>query len=363
MNTDILTLIRSGKRIVCFGAYKTLKGCCDTHKDLDFITHIYRILDNAVTQFEWEGNILPVHKLDGFVKEHIDLNNIAFLITCNAYTEVLDQLQRVRQLKDVECYIYPLVEQRPLSYEFPKHKNGAVQKIPKKIHYFWFGGNEIPEKNRIWMESWKRYCPDYEIIRWDESNYDYKKNEYMYDAYKHQKWGFVPDYARLDLIYRYGGVYFDTDVEIIRNIDDLLCDDAFCGFESRHYVNIGSGFGAVAGFPLIEVLRDTYEKAAFVSKDGSLNLTTSPQYQTKVLCELGLELNNTMQVIQGMRIYPSDVLSPLCLITHMRNLTDNTHSIHHFSASWFDDIQREKKEEQQKKHAVLADEIEKNNNG
>ena len=93
--------------------------------------------------------------------------------------------------------------------------------IPKKIHYCWFGGNPMPEKDKKCIESWKRYCPDYEIIRWDESNYDVSKNRYMKEAYEEKKWGFVPDYARLDIIYNEGGIYLDTDVELVKNLDDL----------------------------------------------------------------------------------------------------------------------------------------------
>ena len=117
--------------------------------------------------------------------------------------------------------------------------------IPKIIHYCWFGGTEIPEADQKCMASWRKYCPDYTIMRWDESNYDYTKNQYMREAYEAKKWGFVPDFARLDIVYTYGGIYLDTDVEIIRNIDDLLVNSAYMGFESGGAaVNPGLGFGA-----------------------------------------------------------------------------------------------------------------------
>ena len=101
--------------------------------------------------------------------------------------------------------------------------------IPKKIHYCWFGGNPLPELAIRCIESWKKYCPDYEIIRWDESNYDVTKNKYMYQAYENKRWGFVPDYARLDIIYNYGGIYLDTDVELLNSLDDLLDQKCFLG--------------------------------------------------------------------------------------------------------------------------------------
>ena len=125
--------------------------------------------------------------------------------------------------------------------------------IPKIIHYCWFGGNEIPENDKKCIESWKKYCPDYKIIRWDESNYDYKKNSYMREAYEAKKWGFVPDYARLDIIYNYGGIYLDTDVELLKSLDEILDCEGFFGFESENLVNLGLGFGAVKGN---EIIRD-----------------------------------------------------------------------------------------------------------
>ena len=116
--------------------------------------------------------------------------------------------------------------------------------IPKVIHYCWFGGNPIPEKDRRYIEGWKEKCPDYEIIEWNERNYDVSKNKYMAQAYEEKKWGFVSDYARLDLVYQYGGIYFDTDVELLKPLDNLLELEMFCGFESTKYVNFGIGFGA-----------------------------------------------------------------------------------------------------------------------
>ena len=109
--------------------------------------------------------------------------------------------------------------------------------IPKIIHYCWFGGNELPENMRRCMESWKKYCPDYEIRRWDESNYDFNRISYSSEAYQVQKWGFVTDAIRLDVVYRYGGIYLDTDVELLKPLDDLLEHSAFFGFEGGRQVN------------------------------------------------------------------------------------------------------------------------------
>jgi len=206
--------------------------------------------------------------------------------------------------------------------------------IPKKIHYCWFGGNELPEKDKICIESWKKFCPDYEIIRWDESNYDITKNKYMQEAYEKNKLGFVPDYARLDIIYSEGGFYLDTDVELIRSLDDLRDNKAVFGFENDKYVNLGHGFGAEQFNPVVKEIRDDYGDEVFVLKNGELNLTPSPVYTTKVLANIGMNCDNTCQFVGDSVVFPSDYFSPLDFESGVLNKTNNTYSIHWFNMSW-----------------------------
>ena len=124
-------------------------------------------------------------------------------------------------------------------------KEYRKQMIPKKIHYMWLGGKEIPRNLQLCIDSWKKYCPDYEIVQWNESNYDIGKNKYMKMAYENKKYGFVPDYARLDILYNYGGIYMDTDVEVVRSLDDLLYQSAFCGVEKWQTINFGGCSGCL----------------------------------------------------------------------------------------------------------------------
>ena len=213
--------------------------------------------------------------------------------------------------------------------------------IPRKIHYCWFGHGEKPELVKRCIESWKKYCPDCEIIEWNESNYDVTKNTYMYQAYQTKRWGFATDYARLDIIYTHGGVYLDTDVELIRNIDMLFAGDGFLGFEYQggsnadgYLVNTGQGFGAPAGHEVIKRLMDAYDNEQFVKTDGTQNLQTCPYYNTDVLVGLGLRRDNRLQKIGGLTVYPSEVFCPLDWNTRKLSMTENTFSIHHFDASW-----------------------------
>ncbi|CZQ96563.1 nucleotide-diphospho-sugar transferases [Trichococcus palustris] len=206
--------------------------------------------------------------------------------------------------------------------------------IPKIIHYCWFGGKTIPEKDKNCIASWKKYCPDYEIKEWNESNYDLKKNKYMYQAYQNNKWGFVPDYARLDIIYNNGGIYLDTDVELKRNLDELLINRAFFGFESNEYVNLGQGFGGEKNNVLIKSLRDMYEDINFFNEDGSFNLLPSPAYSTKGLINAGFTMNGKQQTINDHAIFTAEYFCPKNYYTGKLRVTDNTYSIHWFNSSW-----------------------------
>lgn len=206
--------------------------------------------------------------------------------------------------------------------------------IPKKIHYCWFGNGQIPEKDRKCIESWGKMCPDYEIIRWDESNYDVNKNQYMKEAYEAKKWGFVPDYARLDIIYEHGGIYLDTDVELIKNLDELLTCEAFMGFEDGIHVSPGLCIAAEKHHEAIKSLMSIYDGRKFICDDGTLDLTPSPIMNTEMLIQMGLETNNELQIVNGITIFPKDYFCPKDYKSGKLNITDNSYSIHWFNASW-----------------------------
>ncbi len=219
--------------------------------------------------------------------------------------------------------------------------------IPKIIHYCWFGGNPEPEDVKKCIASWKKHLPDYEIKRWDESNYNVHKNQYMSDAYKEKKWAFVSDYCRLDVVYTYGGIYLDTDVEVIKSFSPLLKEKMFCGFESRdpimfkkgkqveQSVAFGLGFGAEAGHPALKDMLELYETLSFYKEDGSLNLVACPRYQTQILKQHGLVDNGKTQRFKDGIAYSAEYFCPLSNMTdRMLFLTDNTYSIHHFTVSW-----------------------------
>lgn len=207
--------------------------------------------------------------------------------------------------------------------------------IEKAIHYCWFGDKEMPAKTKRYIESWAKFCPDYTITCWNESNYDIsKKCEFVQEAYRKQKWAFVSDYARLDIIYEHGGIYLDTDVELINSLDHLLDDGkGFFGFEDEQIINTGIGFACEKGELILREMMEKYEELQFRPEDmGQLKC---PIINTEILKNHGAKLNNTYQIIEGrIQLLPTEFLCPLNIYIGKTNYTTRTVSIHHYSASW-----------------------------
>ena len=210
----------------------------------------------------------------------------------------------------------------------------SEQTIPKVIHYCWFGGAPLPESARRCMQSWKTFCPDYEIIRWDESNFDFHANRYAQEAYERGKWAFVSDYARLKIVYDHGGIYLDTDVELVKPLDPLLEQEGFLGFQDASTVATGLGFGAAAHHPVIEAMLKDYEGISFLRPDGTMDLTACPERNTRCLEGFGLRRDGSFQMAGGIAVYPAEFFSPMDWHTGRITVTEHTYSIHRFDASW-----------------------------
>lgn len=206
--------------------------------------------------------------------------------------------------------------------------------IPKTIHYCWFGRGEKPELAAKCIESWKKYLPDYELKEWNEDNFDIAQNQYVREAYENRKFAFVTDYVRLYAIYTEGGVYMDTDVEVIGRYDQFLHHHAFSGFETDGNVPTGM-MAAEKGSIWAKELLDQYATRVFVQQDGSFDMTTNTTVITNYMLEKGLVLNNKYQDIPGLcTMYPADYFCPKDHRTGKIRCTKNTVCIHHFAGSW-----------------------------
>lgn len=219
--------------------------------------------------------------------------------------------------------------------------------IPKIIHYCWFGRGPMPELAQKCIASWKKYLPDYEIKEWNEDNFDVNIIPYTAEAYKAKKYAFVSDYARFWILYQYGGIYFDTDVEVIRPIDDIISKGNFMGFEtdskpllkadaSEASVNPGLGMGVAPGLGIIKKMLDFYVGKHFVHEANMRNQITVVHIATQVLRENGLKNVAGIQEVAGCFIYPSEYFCPINVTTGRIHVEKNTRTIHHYAGTWVD---------------------------
>ena len=215
--------------------------------------------------------------------------------------------------------------------------------IPKKIHYCWFGGNNKPHTALKCIESWKKYCPDYEIIEWNESNIDLNACPlFVQKAYAMKKWAFMTDYIRLKVVYENGGIYLDTDVELLKSLDFLLTQRAYMGCEGANYVNTGLGFGAEANHSFLRKNMDVYEELDPVDDDGVFVSSPCPHYTTAVLKNMGVSfpVNEIVEANDGLMLYPNHWFNPYDWKTEKLRIKKETVSIHHYSASWMSEQQK-----------------------
>lgn len=215
--------------------------------------------------------------------------------------------------------------------------------ISKYIHYCWFGYGEKPKAVLECIESWKKYLPDYEIIEWNENNFDVNCHPYCAEAYKKRKWAFVTDYARLYIVYNNGGIYFDTDVEVVKSFDDITKQEFFLGMEDGGRINTGVGFGAKKHSLVVKAMLDEYQNLHYIDGEGDENKTVCPVYNTRAIEKLGCTLMNQNVEWMGGTIYTSEYFSPIHLHTRLLHTTKNTHSIHHFANSWLTPRERIRK--------------------
>lgn len=343
-NTLIELKEENTKSIYCIGAGKVFDTFMKEFDRYHLEYNIKAVVDKHAEEpgffvKEINGVSIPMILLSQMLKEI--KNSDCILITTAAFEEIIQQFEKIPKLRSIRYCLYFVLRMETYDYErlqIPMPESLSTCRdyiIPKTIHYCWFGEKEMPRQHRRYIESWKQYCPDYEIIEWNEGNYDVHKSRYISEAYEHKKWAFVSDFARMDIINEYGGVYLDTDVELIKNIDEMLKNEAFCGFESKDYVAYGLGFGARRNHPIIEEIKDYYENLPFVLERGQINEVTCPVIQTEVMKRHGLVCNGEFQVVEGMAIYPERILCGMSVISlRVEKNPMYTYAIHHYEGSW-----------------------------
>ena len=293
----------------------------------------------------WGDRNIPIVSIEECVNRR-DINLI--IISASDGYGIYCQLEKYDQLSETECCYCKFMlaketARRETSRIYPKSfRRTQKPLIPHVIHYCWFGNNPLPDRYQEWMESWKKYCPEYKIILWDESNYDISWSSYMVEAYEQKKWGFVPDVARMDIIYRYGGIYLDTDVELVRSLDELCYQKSFFGVEGSGLVAPGLGFGAEKGHWFIKKLMGLYQNRHFLKENGDMDLTTSPKIQAEGFREIGFPFDGNAFYTRDISIYPEWVLSPKNIYSVRIHTLEHSSSTHHFDGSWMELTMSEK---------------------
>lgn len=275
------------------------------------------------------------------------LQNVDKAVVLLCSTKQLDSMYHAlceQELPDsIECFILPLIwavsdgESDKKIMDMFNTSNGLPQRIDKKIHCCWFSGEKKPREYEQCIASWKRLCPDYEIIEWNSENYDCKKILFTKQAYEKRKWAFVSDYARLEIIYKYGGIYFDMDVELLKRPDAWLTFDAFFNFGTQHDIDLGSGFGSVKGNPLIGQLLELYRDKEFCDTDGVPMVWkyVQPTYIRSIFRSNGVRMDGSMQLVNDMLILPRRYHTPIddfLLDNYVQS--EDTVGIHHYNAGW-----------------------------
>lgn len=334
-------IVKTDSKIVIFGA--GVIGSVVTPQILmanGIDSYVEYYIDNDRTRWGTDMEI-GSRAVKIYSPAHLSLmeRNTVILITISRYYNAYEQLQSMECTKGMSCYIIPMLCIR----NFCDNTGNGILKmtnkpvIPKVLHYMWLGGRPMPEKLEKCVESWKMFCPDYEIVRWDETNYDVHKNAFMSETYDNGRYGFVPDFARLDILYQYGGIYMDTDVEVVRGLDGLLYQEAFCGVEKWQVINFGGCCGAVKGYVGLEPFLEGWRMRRILREDGTLDNLSSGLIDTKIALNAGYLINGENQNVLGINIYTYDYFHPYDYMSGMMHRTNNTFSIHHFNGGWLDE--------------------------
>jgi hypothetical protein len=331
---------KTDRKILLFGAGAVCKTFVPyISQKYGLMSRIMYVIDNNPAK---QGSILKFGNNNVPIVSAEILNNIesdyCILITNGDFYSVMLQLNQIEKCKNIYCFIAAYMQ---LDRIYDRGLNGVYKDcseavIPKIIHYCWFSRNPMPEKLKRCVAAWHDKCPDYELICWNENNFDLDKYEYTREAYKCQKWGFIPDIVRLEKLYEIGGFYFDTDVEIIKNLDELRYQKAFCGRERAGHINFGGGSGSMKGNAAIKEILDFRKDEHFILDSGKLNVEASGYYESYPLMKKGLVIEDINQQLDGINIYASEFFSPYNYINGENIINDNTFSIHHFSGSWID---------------------------
>lgn len=343
----------TNKRIIIFGAGSNYKYCIEPSFSENVKRCIVYAIDNnsSLDHININGTILNVYRVEKLKNE-----SICTVLLCglDQLLEMYEQLESLNLPDSIECFALPLSLSEYCGNEDLGLKKIAFdinrpQRIPKCIHTFWFSGNEIPENYARCIDSWKKFCPEYEIKIWDTETYKFNENEFVKKAILARKWAFASDYARLDVLSRYGGIYMDMDVELCKSMNSLLGNSAFFTFESGNEIEPAI-MGAEKSHPVIKNMLSIYQNMDFVDSDQTLKEYCMPHLMRSPLEAYGVKMNGCMQMINSAVFLPRKYFSPMDNVVYETCVqTDETIGIHLMNGSWKDGGAMERKRKNNRK--------------
>jgi hypothetical protein len=330
------------KKMICFGVGLISHSIEDMLTKFDLDKNLYCFADGNPkkqgTTVDYCGKKLPV--ISPSEMAGTELSDTVLLLTLDVFGAVIESLGKFEQFRKLTCYAYPALNLsyiKKIQQEFMNipEPTGSV-KIPKAIHYCRFGGGQKPKFMTECIDSWRKTNPAFEIVEWNEQNYDVRQCKYTEQAYDAGKFAFVSDLARLDILYRYGGIYLDTDVVLLRRLDELLYNKAFIAYNEWAVPN-----SAICGCePSNEIFREMREDPRghieFLAPDGRHNLTNNSFYESKVLQKYGFKRDFTYQVINGVAVYPPCYFPQKGKLGFNSEITEKTYAVHYAVGSWAD---------------------------
>ena len=330
--SSVEELIDKHDQICLYGAGASCKLFLLAYWKDELKGHVRCIIDAnrelSGTTIKIDSDEIEIRSPEDFVTDN-DSGEMVLLLTPAFSSILIEYLDGLKQFDGACIYLLPMLchGQKPVGFPF---RSSEEQLIPKIIHYFWFGGGEIPEEYKRNIDGWKRLNPNYEIRCWNEDNYDFNRIPYTREAYSsgRENLMFVTDYARMDVLYKYGGIYIDTDVELLKPMDDLLYNKAFVGIEENAQINSGSAIGAMPGHPMIKRLMELYEDRHFVDEEGNPKITYNTFYETKCFIENGYKMINEYQTVCDMVCFPREVFLPICYAGLDDCFTERTVTVH-----------------------------------
>lgn len=345
INKDSIVLIGAGKnaREILQNQDWNIKYAIDSNN----YNSVIEAGKKTLPVLSWEEGIEKIDSADTLV------------ITPSIFCELNDKIDNIEKLKNLPRYLYIIM--KSIQWDLDREKAskepfsitcGSQNKIPKTLHYFWFSGDPYPEKVERCLDSWHRYCKDYEFKEWNLDNYISDCN-LCTEALKKESWALASDYGRCDVLYKYGGVYLDLDVEVVRPLDDLLYDEGFMCFESSLGVDPGSGMGSIAGHRVMKEICEKYQQVEPYDENGKLVRPFIIDMFTDVLRKYGLKEGAMYQQADGFAVYPPLVFSPYSYMTGRTNQYEKTYAIHHWVSAWVDDRMRKELKERKEYFAML----------